>query len=114
MRKPFLSTPSYLSSRSLSKSTTVASSLEAHIPNDASELKYASVGCIFEGNIAKDNEFMFEDLSFDIKVGNEALPIPSQTDATTIALRSFSMGFFFNPSINVSSCETNGNTLYQK
>ena len=95
-------------------SRTVAASVDAHIPNDAIVLKYASVGCIFEGNMAIDSECMFEALNFDIKAGNEALPIPSHIDATIIALCSFSMGFFFKPPIKVSSFEINGNTLYQK
>jgi len=95
-------------------SRTVAASVDTHIPNDAIVLKYASVGCIFEGSTAMDSEFMFEALNLDIKTGNEALPTPSHTDAIIIAPLSFSMGFFFKPSINVSSFEINGNTLYQK
>ena len=95
-------------------SRTVAASVDVHIPNDAIVLKYASVGCIFEGNMAMDSEFMFEALNLDIKVGNEALPIPSHIDATIMVPLSFSMGFFFKSPINVSSFEINGNTLYQK
>jgi len=88
--------------------------MPAHMPSDASVLKFVSVGCTFDGSMAMDSEFIFEALNLVIKVGSEALPIPSHTVARIMAPVSFSMGFFLKTSINASSVEKNGSTVYQK
>src|SRR4030067_3771915 len=78
---PSLSTPAKSSTQSLSKSTTAAALLDAHIPIDAKALKCASDGCAFEGSTANAAEFAFEALDCEIRTGNKALPSPSHKDA---------------------------------